>query len=391
MFNASAEPRTDVVRVPLEGFPPWRVSVTRFDMHPLGDAVVRGRHCRRPPRAPRAQRRPDARQVPAGSRWARRRVRRARRSRASAAGDSRWSRPRRLPTRSTTGAEIESAGDRRVASNDDGTLSITLGGRTYDGLFGIEDAIDRGDSYDCDPDPVRDIRVRFVTVRRTRHPSGIERLRVVRELDAIGPLTVEACVAPGVPFVRCEVTLDNRAPDHRLRLRFPTGAAVDTFDAATTFDVAQRSTAPVDDTGWVHPASAHVRASRLDRGERVWSSARPDSPRPKSRPAARYSSRSSAASARCSRHRTAHPTDAGRARDDGAGRTSARSYRRDGDAGPLRRPTSRAAEVGLRGVLAGDTPLLASRRFAPRARGRGTRCCRRASPRWTAIGSSCAS
>ena len=35
VFNASAEARTDVVRVPLDAFPPWRVSVTRFDMHPL--------------------------------------------------------------------------------------------------------------------------------------------------------------------------------------------------------------------------------------------------------------------------------------------------------------------------------------------------------------------
>ena len=42
VFNASAEPRTDVVRVPLEGFPPWRVSVTRFDMHPLAMPSFRG-------------------------------------------------------------------------------------------------------------------------------------------------------------------------------------------------------------------------------------------------------------------------------------------------------------------------------------------------------------
>jgi alpha-mannosidase len=91
-------------------------------------------------------------------------------------------------------------------------------------------------------------------VVRTRHESGIERLRVTRELDMIGPLTIEACVAPGVPFVRCEVALDNREQDHRLRLRFPTGASVDTFEAATTFDTARRSSAPTDDTGWIHPA-----------------------------------------------------------------------------------------------------------------------------------------
>lgn len=57
-----------------------------------------------------------------------------------------------------------------------------------------------------------------------------------------------------MPFVRCDVHLDNRAPDHRLRLRFPTGAPVDEFEAASTFDVSTRTTAPVDATGWVHPA-----------------------------------------------------------------------------------------------------------------------------------------
>src|SRR5439155_10520186 len=46
----------------------------------------------------------------------------------------------------------------------------------------------------------------------------------------------------------------NQARDHRLRLLFPTGAPVATFHAATTFDTAARSTVPVDDHGWVHPA-----------------------------------------------------------------------------------------------------------------------------------------
>jgi alpha-mannosidase len=54
--------------------------------------------------------------------------------------------------------------------------------------------------------------------------------------------------------VRCNVTLDSHATDHRLRLRFPTGAPINEFDAATTFDAARRTTKPPDDTGWVHPA-----------------------------------------------------------------------------------------------------------------------------------------
>jgi alpha-mannosidase len=50
------------------------------------------------------------------------------------------------------------------------------------------------------------------------------------------------------------VEVDDPAPDHRLRLCFPTGAPVDTFRAATTFDTAHRSTALVDASTWEHPA-----------------------------------------------------------------------------------------------------------------------------------------
>ncbi len=252
VFNASATARTDVVRIPLDGFPPWWASMTRFDMHPLSMPSFRG--------------------VTVDGRPAR----------LVAGVDS--TRVRFLPglggldvefvavdvpafgaksyTVEPTGAALDEvdehpaidAGDVRVVAAADGTLSVTLGSTTFAGLFGIEDAIDRGDSYDADVDPVREVLVKSVTFERMRHKSGIARLRVVRELDDIGTLTVDALVAPGVPFVRCTVLLDNRAPDHRLRLRFPTGAPVDTFDAATTFDTAHRSTEPVDDSAWIHPA-----------------------------------------------------------------------------------------------------------------------------------------
>src|SRR5262249_52310195 len=67
-------------------------------------------------------------------------------------------------------------------------------------------------------------------------------------------LTTEVAIAPGIERVDLSVTLDNRADDHRFRLRFPTGAPVDEFWSATTFDVATRSTRLPDDTGWLHPA-----------------------------------------------------------------------------------------------------------------------------------------
>jgi mannosylglycerate hydrolase len=252
VFNASAEARSDVVRVPLDAFPPWRVSVTRFDMHPLAMPSFQGVSVDgRPARLVASDDPTRVRFLPGIGGLDVEFVAAA----VPAFGCRRYALEPAAPSSDDVddGREIE-ADDLRVTAGADGTLSVTLGDRTYGGLFGIEDAIDRGDSYDCDPDPAREVRVCALTVRRTRHECGIARLRVERELEQIGTLTVEACVAPGVPFVRCEVALDNRAPDHRLRLRFPTGAPVDAFDAATTFDTARRSTAPVDDTGWVHPA-----------------------------------------------------------------------------------------------------------------------------------------
>ncbi|HUI27367.1 MAG TPA: glycosyl hydrolase-related protein, partial [Candidatus Kryptonia bacterium] len=70
------------------------------------------------------------------------------------------------------------------------------------------------------------------------------------------PLAVTTWVriAPGVPRIDLTVRVDNSARDHRVRLLFPTGGPVSRFLAASTFDVATRSTARPDDSGWVHRA-----------------------------------------------------------------------------------------------------------------------------------------
>jgi mannosylglycerate hydrolase len=251
VFNASSETRTDVVRVPLDPFPPWRTSIDRFDMHPLampsfGGLAVDGSPVRVVASDDPARVRflagiggldveLVASDVPAFG---------CRRYSVVPADPA--------PDEVDDGSEIE-AGDIRVRADDAGTLSCTIAGRVYDGLFGLEDCIDRGDSYDADPDAPRAMSV-TTELRRTRHACGISRLRVTRTIAAIGTLTVEAMVAPGVPFVRCEVTLDNRAEDHRLRLRFPTGAPIDELRAATTFDTTRRTTVAVDDALWVHRA-----------------------------------------------------------------------------------------------------------------------------------------
>ena len=67
-------------------------------------------------------------------------------------------------------------------------------------------------------------------------------------------MTTEVRIAPGIERVDLFVTIDNTADDHRLRLVYPTGAPIETFRAATTFDIATRTTLRPDDARWVHAA-----------------------------------------------------------------------------------------------------------------------------------------
>jgi mannosylglycerate hydrolase len=355
VFNASAAARTDVVRIPLEGFPPWLASVTRFDMHPLSmpsfaGVTVDGR----PARLVASDDPTRVRFLPGLGGLDVEFVATA----VPAYGCRRFTvEPADADPDLVDDGRAIGAGDIRVFARDDGTLTVWLGDDTYDGMFGIEDAIDRGDSYDTDPDPVRELTTTATTVERTRHESGIQRLRVVRELAEVGTLTVEACVAPGVPFVRCEVTLDNRAPDHRLRLRFPTGAPADTFEVATTFDTVRRSTEPVDDRGWIHPAPrtfAHqgwIAANGLVVGA-------PGLPEAEVTPAGEVLVtlvRSVGALARIELRTRPMPAGpemlAPGAQTQGLVAATVTLARSPADA--------RAAEIGLRGVLGGDTPRVA--------------------------------
>ena len=271
VFNPSAHPRTGVVRASLDAYPPWRVSIDRFEFHPITTStpdagftvagaptrvIVSDDHARVQflPEHPPLDLEFVATDVPAfGCR--RYPLRRGSRS----------------PDVTDDGAAI-GIGDIAVRGADDGTLEVRLGDREYRGLCGVEDQADRGDSYDFDPLD-RDASVRVTTpgsTRRLSHETGIQRLRVDRTLvipaglddarehrvfDTVEcPLVLEALVAPGVPWVEVTVTLDNQARDHRLRLCFPTGAPAPIFEAATTFDVATRTTALPDASKWLHPA-----------------------------------------------------------------------------------------------------------------------------------------
>ncbi len=173
------------------------------------------------------------------------------------------------PDREDEGRDI-ACGDVWVRATDDGTFELRTSAGVYTGLCGIEDIGDRGDTYDFDPVMGGVAAPEQVDVRRHLHASGIQSLNVRRTFRvpaALAPdrarrsvqcvslvVETEARVAPGVERVDLRVGVDNTAQDHRLRLLFPTRRAVTEFEAATTFDVARRYTSRADDRGWVHPA-----------------------------------------------------------------------------------------------------------------------------------------
>jgi alpha-mannosidase len=272
VFNPSPHPRTDVVRIPLDGFPLYLTTYNNVDVHPLSLAAGTVTGYEVDGRPVRLVRSGDTTRVQMIEEWPAMDVELVVADIPAFA----YRRVELVPSES----HDEVVDDGRVIANDtglelevadDGTLTMRSGDTTLGGLCGIEDLGDRGDSYDFDPvaaDPGG--RLVAVDVERRRHPSGIQRLvvtrtyalaaRVTPERDRRSPDTVdltvrtEARLAPGVDRADLHVAVDNPARDHRLRLLFPTGGSTDTFLAATTFDTAVRSTALPDDAGWWHAA-----------------------------------------------------------------------------------------------------------------------------------------
>ncbi|MEE8476185.1 MAG: glycosyl hydrolase-related protein [Myxococcota bacterium] len=162
----------------------------------------------------------------------------------------------------------------RVSLREDGCFDVRIGDRSWFGLGELENSGDRGDSYDYDE--VRGegpgLEVTSVFAQRRRHPGGVQELRVVRRLRL--PAHLESTrenrsaetvtfeietvlrVAPEVARVDIDLRVDNTAEDHRLRLLFPVDGSVERFEAATTFDVAERVPGPQPDSGWLQPAPA---------------------------------------------------------------------------------------------------------------------------------------
>jgi len=145
-----------------------------------------------------------------------------------------------------------------VALAPNGSFRLSGGGSVLDGVGRIVDGGDAGDSYNYGPPPDdRLVDVPSAIERRiTEHGPLRARLEVVRRYDwpqdlapgltGRGDATVPTEVITRLelradePFLRVEISFENRSRDHRVRWHIPLPAAVDGSSAEGQFAVVQR-------------------------------------------------------------------------------------------------------------------------------------------------------
>jgi mannosylglycerate hydrolase len=145
---------------------------------------------------------------------------------------------REQPRADTVGHGLLENEHLRVAVHDDGTVTVTdrSTGATADGLGELVDEGDAGDEYNAAALPDRVVRSRSATweVVTTAEPGVVElraslqlpeaqsaQVRERSERSVACPVTVRVSLPPGARHVRFDTTVDNRARDHRLRVRLP--------------------------------------------------------------------------------------------------------------------------------------------------------------------------
>jgi alpha-mannosidase len=212
-----------------------------------------------------------------------------------AAGSARGGHALRAESLPGGGAAIENE-HWRVEADADGRITLVH----RDAGLRIEDALrlvsegDRGDEYNFDPVPggarverPERVRVRagrageaevgLVVEGRWRVPAGLEADRARRADRAVAlPARLRLRLARDLDRVDVELSLDNTARDHRLRLHVRAPFAARRFEVESAFEVAERPIAPGPaDFGSPHPAEFPIGAvpqrsfASIDDGERA--------------------------------------------------------------------------------------------------------------------------
>lgn len=171
--------------------------------------------------------------------------------------------PSRYPARLLTSA-LSASGDKLALKvNDNGTVDLTdlVTGEVYKNLLTLIDDGEIGDGwFHCSPAIDKRVtnttafaevtentcaRVTFKITQTLRLPEGIDRAHHgTRRSDVYKDFTVTHYVtlAKASRFLEVRTVIDNNVGDHRLRLRFPTGCAGDTYFVSQPFCFTERKT-----------------------------------------------------------------------------------------------------------------------------------------------------
>lgn len=136
-------------------------------------------------------------------------------------------------------------------------------GIRYTGLGLFEDSGDNGDGYTFSPPPFNRVYTTHTSAPRISKVGrgvGVQRIRIEYDLQlpvslndqrverrgetTTCPLVVDLVLRDGTNRLEIEITLDNRAKDHRLRMLFPSGVFSTTAHSAMQFDVMARRITP---------------------------------------------------------------------------------------------------------------------------------------------------
>jgi alpha-mannosidase len=163
----------------------------------------------------------------------------------------------------------------RIAPNGTFSLEEKAGGRIYTDQGYFEDGGDSGDGYNYSyplEDRVENTLGAAPRFSRLADGPAVQRIRIEYDwtlpesLDASGrkrgenrlacPLSVTLSLAQGSPRLDMDVSFDNHARDHRLRMVFPSDLKTSVSHASAQFDVVEHpiKIVPVPEEAWVEDA-----------------------------------------------------------------------------------------------------------------------------------------